>query len=261
MSRSATGRGRRSAAAVACLLGSIALAACGSGTPAAAGTPAAPTASIARPTAAASSVPAPSLAVSAAPSVHASAAADLPRNGRIEVGLAGYAVTLPKNWFRVDLTKEDLEAFAKAGSGSLGPGTTDQLASQLTALVSSGISLFAYRFADADSRIGTNLNVIVLPSLGMDLATLENLNIGQLQGIVGKDVKIAHEREKLPAGDALRIAYTVPASTRTNGQVIALIQHLVLASDKQLILTCTAPGGIDKIADECDGIAKSVEFL
>ena len=31
---------------------------------------------------------------------------------------SGYAVTLPDNWFRVDLTKDDLEAFAKAGSQS-----------------------------------------------------------------------------------------------------------------------------------------------
>ena len=174
---------------------------------------------------------------------------------------AGYGVTLPDNWFRIDLTKADVEAFAKAGSGGFGPGMTDQLASQLSALVAQGISLFAYRFADAQAALGTNLNVLVLPSGGMDIDSLEGLNIGQLQSIVGKDVTIAHTRETLPAGEAIRIAYTIPASATTNGQAVALIQHLVLSSDKQLILTCTAPGAIDKIADECDAIAKSVEFL
>jgi len=198
---------------------------------------------------------------SVAPSVAASATANLPRSGRIDVASAGYGLTLPSNWFRVDLTKADLEAFAKAGSSSLGPGMTDQLADQLTSLASSGISLFAYRFADADAGLGTNINVIVLPAMGLDLDTLETLNINQLQGIVGKAVTIGHARETLPAGQAVRLSYTVPGSTKTNGQAVALIQHLVLAGDRQLILTCTAPGGIDRIADECDGIAKSVAFL
>jgi hypothetical protein len=185
----------------------------------------------------------------------------LPRSGRIDVTTAGYGLTLPENWFRVDLTKEDLQAFAKAGSKSLGAGVTEQLSDQLTSLVSSGISLFAYRFADAQAGLGTNLNVIVLPALGLDLDTLERLNVGQLQGVVGQDVTISHGRESLPAGEGIRLAYTVPASTRTNGQAVAILQHLVLAGDQQLILTCTAPGGIGKIADECDEIAKSVEFL
>ncbi len=103
--------------------------------------------------------------------------------------------------------------------------------------------------------------MIVLPSLGMDLDTLENMNIGQLQGIVGKDVAIDHKRETLPGGSAIRISYSIPPSSRTNNQEVALIQHLVLGTDKQLILTCTAPGGIARIADECDGMAKTVEFL
>ena len=181
--------------------------------------------------------------------------------GRIDVASAGYGLTLPENWFRVDLTKEDLQAFAKAGSKSLGTDATAQLSDQVASLVASGISLFAYRFADAEAGLGTNLNVIVLPGLGLDLDTLERLNLGQLQGIVGPDVTIDHARETLPAGEAVRLAYTVPGSARTNGKAVAILQHLVLAGGQQLILTCTAPDQIAKIADECDGIAKSVEFL
>jgi hypothetical protein len=230
------------------------VAGCGSAAPAATPSPTlAPATS--RPT------PVPTPRPSVAPSVAPSAPAALPRTGRIEVASAGYGLTLPQNWFRVDLTKEDLQAFAKAGSQSLGADATKQLSDQVASLVASGISLFAYRFADTEAGLGTNLNVIVLPSLGLDLDTLERLNLGQLQGIVGQDVTIDHARVSLPAGDAVRLAYTVPGSARTNGQAVAILQHLVLAGDKQLILTCTAPDKIAKIADECDGIAKSVAFL
>ncbi len=253
MPRHTRGRFHGGAGLATSVVAAMIVAACG-------GTAASSVAPTARPVTAAPSPtarPVPSVAASVAPSE----AAALPRHGRIDIASDGYGVTLPDNWFRIDLTKADIDAFVKAGKGGFGPGMTDQLANQLSALVSQGISLFAYRFADEQAGLGTNLNVLVLPSGGMDIDALENLNIGQLQSIVGKDVTIAHTREKLPAGDAIRIAYTIPASTTTNGQTVALIQHLVLAPDKQLVLTCTAPGGIDKIADECDTIAKSVEFL
>jgi len=236
------------------LLAMIVVAGCGSAAPAATPSPTLAPATP-RPT------PVPTPKPSVAPSVAPSAAAVLPRTGRIDVASAGYGLTLPENWFRVDLTKEDLQAFAKAGSKSLGADATSQLSDQVASLVASGISLFAYRFADGQAALGTNLNVIVLPTLGLDLDTLERLNLAQLQGIVGQDVTIGHARESLPAGEAVRLSYTVPGSPRTNGQAVAILQHLVLAGDQQLILTCTAPDKIAKIADECDGIAKSVEFL
>jgi hypothetical protein len=235
---------------VPALLAMILVAGCGSAAPAA--TPS--------PTLTATPRPTP-VATPRASSVVPSAAAVLPRTGRIDVASAGYGLTLPENWFRVDLTKEDLQAFARAGSQSLGADATAQLSDQVASLVASGISLFAYRFADADAGLGTNLNVIVLPGLGLDLDTLERLNLGQLQGIVGPDVTIDHARETLPAGEAVRLGYIVPGSARTNGKAVAILQHLVLAGGQQLILTCTAPDQIAKIADECDGIAKSVEFL
>ncbi|HEY7969924.1 MAG TPA: hypothetical protein VID95_08005, partial [Candidatus Limnocylindrales bacterium] len=192
------------------LLAMVLVAGCGSAAPAT--TPSPTLAATPRPT------PVPTRRPSIAPSVVPSAAAALPRTGRIDVASAGYGLTLPENWFRVDLTREDLQAFAKAGSQSLGTDATAQLSDQVASLVASGISLFAYRFADADAGLGTNLNVIVLPGLGLDLDTLERLNLGQLQGIVGPDVTIDHARETLPAGEAVRLAYIVPGSARTNGK-------------------------------------------
>jgi len=252
---------RRSAGArlFARLTGPIAimalLAACGSTAPASVAPSVAPSTAATTPTptkAPPSPSPVPSQGTSASAST-----AGLPRTGRIEVASAGYAVTLPSNWFRIEFSKADIEAFTKAGSGSLGPGVSDQLAAQVASLAASNISLYAFRFADADAVIGTNLNVIVLPSLGLDLSTLETLNVQQLQQMVGKDVKITHTRVTLPAGEALRLSYSLAAG----GQSVQLIQHLLIGGDKQLIMTCTAPGSIAKIADECDGMAKSLEFL
>ena len=228
------------------------LVACGSPAPASVAPSVAPATNPPPSSAPASASVAPSAVATASTST-----AGLPRTGRIEVTSAGYAVTLPSNWFRIEFSKEDINAFAKAGSGSLGPGVSDQLAAQVASLAASNISLYAFRFADADAVIGTNLNIIVLPSLGLDLATLETLNVQQLQQMVGKDVKITHTRVTLPAGEALRLSYSLAAG----GQPVQLIQHLVLGGDKQLIMTCTAPGSISKIADECDGMAKSLEFL
>jgi hypothetical protein len=75
-----------------------------------------------------------------------------------------------------------------------------------------------------------------------------------------KGVTITHTHEKLPAGDGVRFTYTfgVPSQPGTKA---ALIQHVLISGDKQLWVTCTAPGSITKIAGECDRIATSVDPL
>src|SRR5215471_8853848 len=111
--------GRAGGRALGAILATLILAGCGSAAPAA--TPA-PSAVPATAVPVVTAAPRPS---TAAASPAPSASANLPRSGRIDVASAGYGLTLPDNWFRVDLTRADLEAFAKAGSNSLGPGMTD----------------------------------------------------------------------------------------------------------------------------------------
>jgi hypothetical protein len=252
----------------ACLV-SLVVAACGSTLPLAAPSSVVPGASSSRPTFAPIGNSAPTVRPSPRPSVSVEptpaaspslVAAALPRHGRIEVADSGYAITLPTNWYRTDLTAEDLESFARAGAGSLGSGLSQQLASQIATMAAARISLFALRFPDGKASAGTNLNIAALPSMGLDLDTLESLNLGQLATILGKDTKIAHSRVRLPAGEAVRIAYTL-TSASVPGGTAGLLQHLVVKGDRQIIVTCTAPGGVGKIATECDRIARSLEFV
>ena len=195
-----------------------------------------------------------------APSASAPSTAKLPRSGRIEITTAGYAVTLPDNWFRIELSKSDVEAFMKSGSSQFAEGG-EALTNQIASFAAGQISLFAYRFADKKAALGTNLNVLVLPALSFDLDTIEGLNIGQLKAILDDKVVIKHVRVALPAGEATRLSYTITAAAGANSQSFSIIQHLMVAGGRQVILTCSAPGSITKIAPECDGIAKSLELL
>jgi hypothetical protein len=242
----------------------VMIAACGSSAPAAStpldpsapgGSPSLATAAPSLPTAA----PTPS-ASSERPSPTPSPSTALARTGRIDVASAGYALTLPANWFRIDLSKDDLDAFAKSGSSAISEQAGAALTKQIAQLAANRISLFALRFADKKALLGTNINVLTLPSGGFDLDTLEQLNLGQYASIFGKDVVITHQRVALPAGDAVRFSYTIKSSAASGSQTLGYIQHLVISGDLQLILTCTAPGGITKIVDECDGIAESIAF-
>jgi hypothetical protein len=196
-----------------------------------------------------------------APSVRPSATPTLPRSGRIEVVRDGYAVTLAANWFRIELSKDEIAAFSKSGTSVINEQAGEALSNQIASIAASNISLFALRFADKKAVLGTNLNVLSLPTSGFDLDTIEDLNMGQFASLFGKDVVITNKHVTLPAGEAVRFSYTLKGSATTGSQTLSFIQHLVVAGDRQIFLTCTAPGSITAIATECDAIARSLEIL
>ena len=66
-------------------------------------------------------------------------------------------------------------------------------------------------------------------------------------------------RVDLPTGEAVRLVYAFPPSG--NEEPVGIEQYFLLGNGNQLILTCTVPGGADKIGDECRDVAASVEFL
>jgi len=209
--------------------------------------------------------PRPSVRPSPVPSAPAptpvpSAIAGLPRHGRIAIPASGFAVTLPANWYRIDLTQQDLQAFLQAGSKAMDPNQSAQLSSQIAQLAATHIPLFALRFPDAKAAAGTNLNVAALPSLGLDLDTLEKLNVSQLGAALGPSVTINHTHVRLPAGPSVRFAYTITAPSMP-GQKAGLLQYLLVGKSTQFILSCTAPGTIAKVAPECEKMAKSLEIL
>src|SRR5262245_9105550 len=64
------------------------------------------------------------------------AAASLPTTGRIEVVDRGYALTLPDNWFRIDLDEEGVQDVLDAGANELPEQFGDVLRSQLNQMIS-----------------------------------------------------------------------------------------------------------------------------
>jgi len=189
----------------------------------------------------------------------ASSPTELPTTGRIEVADRGYALTLPDNWFRIDLDDKGIQEVMKAGIGKLPDSFGTTLKGQMQQFLANGVSLLAYRFADANAPTGTNINVLTLPAHGFSLDTIAQLNIAQLKQLVGPGEEIASTHVTLPAGDAIRLEYGMKFGT-TNARS-PIIQYFLIDNGNQLFLTCTLPGSAGSIADECRTVAESIEFL
>ena len=231
----------------------IALAACGSSaSPSASPTAAAPTD---EPTAEPTAEPTEAAPESAEPSEGGS---DLPTTGRIEFPDKGYAVTLPDNWFRVDLSDEGIQELFQAGAGELPEGFDETMKAQIQAMLQGGVSLLAYRLPDDAAPMGTNINVLVLPNYGMSLDTLEALNKAQIQQIVGADAEVGSSRVDLASGEAGLLQYSFAAAD--GGDPTGIDQYYLVGNDSQLILTCTIPGSGD-VKNECRDVADSIEWL
>jgi len=235
---------RRLGGAIAITLVTISLAACGGSSPSAAATANATPA----PTAAPASVE-PAASAGASPSsAAASPGPSLATTGRVEVADKGFAVTLPDGWTRIDLGAADLQAMLEA-SGNLDSAFAEQYAAQIQAMAASGLALFAL---GPDPSKGTTLNVLTLPSMGMSLDLLEQVNTAQIEALAGSGVKA--ERVTLPAGDALHYRYEL--STQGAPAGTSVDQYLVLAGDNQLVISVSNASEADAQA-----IANSVETL
>jgi hypothetical protein len=183
---------------------------------------------------------------------------DLPTTGRIEFPDDGYAITLPDNWFRVDLSDEGIQEMLQAGAGELPEGFDETMQAQIQQMLQSGVSLLAYRLPDDDAAMGTNINVLVLPDYGMTLDSLEALNKAQIQQIVGANAEVGASRVDLAAGEAALLEYGFESGD--GSEPVGIDQYYLVGNDNQLILTCTIPGGGD-VKDECRDIADSLELL
>lgn len=200
------------------------------------------------PTQAPTVAPATVAPTSAAPSVAASPTAgpSLATSGRIEIADKGLAVTLPDGWTRIDLTSGDLEAILEA-AGSLSPDMAALQSEQLRNLVKAGLVVFAFG-PDANSG---NVNIMSLPSGGLSLDLLEQVNKAQVSQLADGDVTV--ERVKLPAGEAIHFAYQLQG---TPGLSPSIEQYLLLVGDQQLVISVTSG-----TPDDAKAIAGSVEAL
>ena len=232
-------RSRRLTIALGSALLTFSLAACG-------GTPSAATSA---PSSAAPASLAPS-AGTASPSAAASASAgaSLATTGRIEVPEQGFAITLPAGWTRIDLQSGDLEQIM-AAAGADNPEMAELYSAQIQTMLASGLVIFAF---GPDITTGTNLNVLSLPSMGMNLDLLEQANLAQLKTLA--EGEVSTERVTLPAGEALHLRYNIKSANQPAPPTID--QYLVLMGDRQLMVSVTNASAADAAA-----IAGSLEKL
>jgi hypothetical protein len=222
------------------------LVACGSAVPATTASPSPQVTPSPSPSQSATPSPSPSPSPSASP---------LPRNGRIEMPTEGYAIVLPSNWFRLEMTPADVQTAIEMGLSVLDKSQQTALLEQMARMAASRVSLFAFRAADSKAAFGTSMNVMVLPSFDVGLDSLEQLNLEQLKGILGTKVRISHTRVTLPSGQAIRFAYTFKAPQG----VAVIVQYLVLLGDRQVIMSFTAPNTVKGVSAEFESIARSLE--
>lgn len=232
---------RRLGGALAIALLSIALAACGGSTPTASVAPA-PQASPAP----ASVAPAESPSASPSAAGAATPGTSLATTGRIVVADKGFAITLPAGWTRVDVTPEALETAMEASD--LDPALAAQYEAQIKSLLGTGLSIFAF---GPDPSAGTQVTVLALPSMGLSLDLLDQINTSQLENLAQGDIE--SERITLPAGDAIHYHYTLGAAG-TGGAT--LDQYFILAGSNQLVVTATNASEADAKA-----LADSVEVV
>jgi hypothetical protein len=231
---------RRAGLTLSAALVAMTIAACGGST--ATATPATPAPASAAPSTE------PSASASASASAAVSAGASLATTGRIEVPQHGFAITLPSGWTRIDLASGDLDAIM-AAAGAENPELAELYTAQIQTMLASGLVIFAL---GPDVSAGTNLNILSLPNMGMSLDLLEQANLAQLQNLA--DGQVSSERVNLPAGEALHLRYSLAAASQPTSPTID--QYLVLAGDKQLMVSVTNASAADAAA-----IANSLELL
>jgi hypothetical protein len=186
----------------------------------------------------ASASAAPSIAAAASPSeappiTPAPSPTKVPGTGRITDKADGFAITLPAGWREIPLDGSEtaeIEATLPAGS---------QLGATLEAMTSSaaakGMALFAMDLSTDTlaAKVFSGLEVQVAASQNVPLTLLEPLVVGlldQAPGVTSVSGKIV----SLPAGQAIRITYTLTTKTST-GQTVKLAgTDYVLETSKHL---------------------------
>ena len=232
---------RRLGGGLSITLLAIALAACGGSTPSATVAPdseVTPAPASVEP--AGSPDPAPSTGAAATPG------ASLATTGRIEVADKGFALTLPDGWTRVDVTDEALEAAMAASD--LDPALAAQYSAQIKALLGTGLSIFAF---GPDPTAGTQVTVLALPSMGLSLDLLDQINTAQLEQLAAGDIET--ERITLPAGEAIHYHYTLGSEAAAGA---TLDQYFIISGPNQLVVTAT-----NASPEDAEAIANSVETL
>jgi hypothetical protein len=133
-------------------------------------------------------------------------------------------------------------------ASSMDPALAEQYSAQIQSLLGAGVALVAL---GPDPSARTQVTVLALPSMGLSLDLLEQVNEAQLKSLAQGDIK--SERITLPAGEAIHYTYTLGVEGAPSATVD---QYFILAGDNQLVVSASNASEADAAA-----IANSVENL
>lgn len=213
------------------------------------------------PSPSASATPAltPTAAASAAASASASAvatpAASQATTGRIELPDKGFAVTLPDGWQSFPVDPVALQKMADA------VGTTSPIGQSLQRAIDTGqtaaLSFWAFDMSDATPG-SRNVTVLTQPAANIPLSLVESAVKGQIASIGGSDIET--ETVTLPAGEALRLTYTLTVQNAAGDEIKTSQALYWIQTDKRtIVVTGTGP---DAAKDaELQAIVESIEAL
>ena len=211
------------------------------------------------PSASATPAPTPTAAASAAPSASAGAvatpAASQATTGRIELPDKGFAVTLPDGWQSFPVDPVALQKMADA------VGTKSAIGQSLQRAIDTGqtaaLSFWAFDMSDAAPG-SRNVTVLTQPAANIPLSLVESAVKGQIASIGGSDIET--ETVTLPAGEALRLTYTLTVSNAAGDEIKTSQALYWIQTDKRtIVVTGTGP---DAAKDaELQAIVESIEAL
>ena len=167
-------------------------------------------------------------------------AADLPAGYAVIQG-DGVSIATPEEWEEVDpddfaMTDEEFEAaFPDAPPGFL---------EQASAAFDQGATLVAF---DLDDQFSSNVNIASFPGEA-PLSMLESQATTQLETLDGHVV--SSDPVTVPAGDAVRVEYTIPVTVPGGSSVQANgVQFYVVADGRTHVITITTIDDVAELAD------------
>jgi hypothetical protein len=206
-----------------------------------------------------SATPAPTPTASATPSASASAsaaatpAASQATTGRIELPDKGFALTLPAGWQSFPVDPVALQKMADALGTKSGIGQSLQRA--IDTGQTAALSFWAFDMEDAAPG-SRNVTVLTQPPANIPLSLVESAVKGQITAIGGSD--IVAETVTLPAGDALRLTYTLTVPTPAGTDVkTSQTMYWIQAPKRTIVITGTGQNAAKDA--ELKAIVESIE--
>jgi hypothetical protein len=133
----------------------------------------------------------------------------------------GFAIAVPANWDRIDLTlsQSDLASAFKDHPEFVKVAQQVQL--------NKVVKLFAIDNQTIGSGFATNLNVIVIPAPDT-VTSLDQVISAEMATFTQLKISPTHRRVHISAADAEELDYTLPTNTPSGASILAAVKQWVL---------------------------------